>query len=201
MKNLEYEYISVREMGWDAYENINPHRLVPALLVSDELIPQSNAILHYLEEQFPEPPLLPADPILRAQSRAFAQYIVCEMHAVDIVRIRKFLDEDLNVDSEGLEQWSNHWFTNGFSKLEQTLANRPELKSFPCCYGEKPGWAELHLVPHLRKGISRFNLDITQYPLLANIYKYCVTQQDFIKAAPQSQPDYPGEIIDPSTEK
>lgn len=138
LKKQSYEYVSVRDMGWDEFEKLNPHRLVPALQIGCELIPQSNAILHYLEEQFSDPPLLPSDPVIRAQVRALAQHIVCEMHAVDVLRIRKFMQRTLNVDQEGLEAWSRHWFTDGFSKLEKTLASR--TTKHPFCYSARPGW-------------------------------------------------------------
>ena len=84
LKGLEYEYISVGDIGWDAYEQINPQRLMPTLKLGDRIVPQSTAILEYLEETFPEPPLLPDDPVVRAQARGFAQHIVSEMHAIDV---------------------------------------------------------------------------------------------------------------------
>ena len=120
------------------------------------------------------------------------------MHAVDILRIRKFLSKEIGVDNAGLECWSNHWFTTGFSELETTLSAR--TTAFSYCFGDTPGWAELHLIPHLRKGITRFNLDITNYPLVANIYEKCVGLPEFVKAAPQNQPDWPGQIIEPENE-
>jgi maleylacetoacetate isomerase len=198
LKDLNYDYVSVRDMGWDVYEKTNPHRLVPALQIGDALIPQSNAILHYLEEQFPDPSLFPADPVIRAQARAFAQHIVCEMHAVDVLRIRKFLAGKLNVDETGLEHWSQHWFADGFSKMEQALASRSQPFTF--CYGEQPGWAELHLVPHMRKAITRFDVDVERYPIINEIFARCVDLPAFMKAAPASQPDYPGAIENPGME-
>ena len=198
LKNLSYDYLSVREIGWDAYEKINPHRLVPALQVADALIPQSNAILHYLEEQFPEPSLFPEDPVTRAQARAFAQHIVCEMHAVDVLRIRKVLADKLNVDETGLSDWSQHWFADGFSKMEQTLASRSQ--PYPFCYGEQPGWADLHLVPHMRKAITRFDVDVQKYPLTNEVFNLCVELPAFKKAAPVAQSDYPGSIENPGME-
>jgi len=198
LKNLDYDYVSVREIGWDAYEEVNPNRLVPALQVGDDLIPQSNAILHYLEEQFPEPSLFPTDPVVRAQARAFAQHIVCEMHAVDVLRIRKFLNSSLDVDEAGLRKWSDHWFRDGFVKMEQAMVARST--GFAFCYGEHPGWADLHLVPHMRKAVTRFDVDVQQFPTIHEIYTRCVDLPAFIKAAPVSQPDYPGAIDNPGLE-
>ena len=140
MKKLDYEYVSVRDIGWDEIRKINPQGLVPAMALGDQVITQSNAILHFLEERVPNPSILPSDLILRAQARAFAQAIVCEMHAVDILRIRKFLSKEIGVDNAGLECWSNHWFTTGFSELETTLSAR--TTAFSYCFGDTPGWAE-----------------------------------------------------------
>lgn len=184
LKGLSCETISVDDIGWDAYERINPQRLVPTLSVGDQLIPQSNAILHYLDEQFPELPLLPGDPVLRAQSRSFAQYISCEMHAVDIRRVRKYMQDAFALDQPHLDRWSDHWFTQGFTRLEAMLRGRSTIHDF--CYGDRPGWAEVHLVPHMRKGVTRFNLDRTAFPLLSAIFDKCIDQPAFVAAAPRS---------------
>ncbi len=184
LKNLSYETISVDDIGWDTYERINPQRLVPTLAVDDQLIPQSNAILHYLEERCPELPLLPSDPVLRAQARSFAQYISCEMHAVDIRRVRKYLQEAFALQQSQLDRWSDHWFTEGFSRLETMLLGQSNAHDF--CFGDQPGWAEAHLVPHMRKGVTRFNLDRTAFPQLSAIYDKCIDHPAFIAAAPQT---------------
>ena len=197
LKHLDYKYVSVSEIGWDAYERINPQRLMPALKLGDEIVPQSSAILEYIEERFPEPRLLPNDAVVRAQARGFAQHIVSEMHAIDVIRVRKFLRDELKVEQTGIDKWQHYWFRKGFTALEELLARRP--KSFPYCYSAAPGWADLHLVPQVRKGLSRFNLDLSPYPTIARIYERCVELPAFIKAAPQSQPDYPGAIIEPGS--
>ena len=184
LKDLSYEAISADDIGWDAYERINPQRLVPTLAVDDQLIPQSNAILHYLEEQFPELPLLPSDPVLRAQSRSFAQYISCEMHAVDIRRVRKYLQNAFALQQSQLDRWSDHWFTEGFSRLETILQGQSKAHDF--CFEDRPGWAEVHLVPHMRKGVTRFNLDRTAFPRLSAIYEKCIDHPAFVAAAPQT---------------
>ncbi|MGI9356505.1 MAG: maleylacetoacetate isomerase [Rhizobiaceae bacterium] len=195
MKRIGYEYISVGQIGWEAYEKINPQRLMPTLLVEDQIIPQSTAILEYLEETFPEPRLLPANAITRAQARGFAQHITSEMHAIDVIRVRRFLENQLRVDQEGIARWQHHWFATGFTALEEILARRS--RPFAYCYSDTPGWAELHLVPQVRKGLSRFNLNLAAYPLIADVYKNCIDLPAFIASAPQSQPDYPGTVIEP----
>ena len=196
LKGIEYDYISVNNLGWDVYERINPQRLIPTLKVGDALIPQSTAILEYLEETHPDPALLPRDPILRAQSRGFAQHIVSEMHAIDVIRVRRFLGNELGVGAGDIGRWQQHWFTKGFTALEALLARRPE--TWPCCYGEDPGWADLHLIPQMRKGLTRFGVDPSEWPLLAGIFQRCTALPAFVAATPEQQPDWPGRIVEPT---
>jgi len=195
LKGIDYEYVSVGEISWEVYERINPQRLMPALKIGDQIVPQATAILEYLEETYPKPALLPADPVLRAQARAFAQHVVSEMHAIDVIRVRRFLHNQLGVDQEGIAHWQNHWFANGFAALEELLARRQTAWTF--CFGETPGWADLHLTPQVTKGIARFNVDMAPYPLISGIHKACVTLPAFIAATPAEQPDYPGRVIEP----
>lgn len=196
LKQLDYDYISVREIGWEAYREINPQGLMPALRIGDQIIAQSTAILEYLEETCPEPPLLPSDPVTRALARGFAQHITSEMHAVDVIRIRRFLHNSLGVDRDGLDHWQSHWFDVGFKALEELLRRRQS--HWPYCYGEAPGWADLHLVPQVRKGISRFSVDMTPFPLIHGIYERCVDQPAFVAATPEQQPDFTGKWAEPS---
>ena len=105
LKGIDYDYVSVGQMGWDVYETINPQRLMPALKIGDHIVPQATAILEYLEETYPEPALLPADPVLRAQARGFAQHVVSEMHAIDVIRVRRFLHHELGVGEAGIDHW------------------------------------------------------------------------------------------------
>ncbi len=196
LKGLTYDYISVNDIGWDAYERINPQRLIPTLKAGEALIPQSTAILEYLEETLPEPALLPKDPVLRAQVRGFSQHIVSEMHAIDVIRVRRFLGNDLGVGADGIAHWQRHWFAKGFKALEALLARRPE--TWPFCFGETPGWADLHLVPQMRKGLTRFGVDVAAYPLLHGVFERCIGLPEFIAATPERQPDWPGRIVEPT---
>lgn len=195
LKSIDYTYVSVGTIGWEAYEKINPQRLMPALEIGGQMIPQSTAILEYLEETYRNPALLPADPVLRAQARGFSQHIVSEMHAIDVIRVRRFLHNELAIDQAGIDHWQRHWFATGFTVLEELLARRQT--PWPYCFGETPGWADLHLIPQVRKGLSRFDVDMSPYPLIDDVFKACVGLPAFIAAAPQAQSDYPGEIIEP----
>jgi maleylacetoacetate isomerase len=195
LKAIDYEYISVGQLGWDTYRQINPQGLMPAIVVAGQIIAQSTAILEYLEETYPTPPLLPANPIVRAQTRALAQHITSEMHAIDVIRVRRFLSNELGVDQAGIDRWQRHWFLVGFDAVEETLRRRRE--PLPCCFSEEPGWAELHLVPQVHKGIARFSIDMTPFPLIQGIYDHCVVHPAFVSATPERQPDYPGALIEP----
>lgn len=193
LKGIDYRYVPVGSSGdisWDDYEKINPQRLMPALKIGAVVVPQSSAILDYLEEVFPEPGLLPSDPVLRAQARGFAQHIVSEMHAIDVVRVRRFLRDELRVDQTGIKAWQSHWSAKGFAALEEMLVRRDTPWRY--CFGDTPGWADLHLIPQVRKGVSRLDLDMSQYPHINGVYRACVEQPAFIAAAPEAQKDFPG---------
>lgn len=196
LKGIAYDYVSVMEIGLDAYRKINPQGLMPTLMVDGQPMAQATAILEYLEEAYPDPTLLPVDPILRARARGFAQHITSEMHAIDIIRIRRFLHQSLNVDEAGIGRWQRHWFDIGFNTLETELSRREE--ALPFCFSEAPGWADLHLVPQVRKGMSRFNVDMKPFPLIAGIFERCAVLPAFIAAAPEQQPDYKGAFAEPS---
>lgn len=198
LKNISYNYISVGSNGdvsWDEYEQINPQRLMPALKIGTEIIPQATAILEYLEETYPNPSLLPDAPIIRAQARGFAQHIVSEMHAIDVIRVRRFLHNELQIGQSGIDSWQTHWFTKGFAALEELLERRGTPWRY--CFSDTPGWADLHLVPQVRKGVDRFNLDLTRYPHIERIFRNCVDLPAFIAASPQEQTDFPQTTNEP----
>ncbi len=199
LKGIDYDYVSVGQMGRQVYEKINPQGLMPALKIGNQIVPQATAILEYLEETYPEPPLLPRDPVLRAQARGFAQHVVSEMHAIDVIRVRRVLHHDLGVDQAGIDHWQRHWFATGFTALEELLARRPTAWTY--CYGDVPGWADLHLVPQVAKGLSRFDVDMAPYPLIHGVFKGCVNLPAFIAATPAQQPDYPGEVVEPELQQ
>lgn len=196
LKGLDYEYVSVRAIGLDAYRRINPQGLMPALMVDGRAMAQATAILEYLEETHPDPPLLPEDPIRRGQARAFGQHVTSEMHAIDVIRVRRFLHQELGVDEAGLAKWQRHWFDVGFAVLEEHLRRREA--DWPFCFGETPGWADLHLVPQVRKGITRFDVDMAAFPLIGGVYARCAALPAFAAAAPENQPDYAGAFSEPS---
>jgi len=188
LKGLTYDYVSVPALGWDAYRAVNPQGLMPALEVGGRVVAQSTAILEYLEERHPEPRLLPDDPILKAQARAFGQLIAADLHPLNNHRVRVFLTKELNVSEPQVRHWYGHWVAVGLSALEVTLERRPE--PWPFCFGQEPGWADLHLVPQMRNA-RRFECDLTAYPHLRAVEARCFELDAFRLARPEHQPDHP----------
>ena len=189
LKGVACEYVPLRSLPPGEYKRLNPQGLLPLLEVDGRTIAQSSAILEYLEESFPTPSLLPADPVIRAQARAFGAHIAAEMHAVTVTRIRTFLKDGLSLEDADVSRWVAHWLREGFTALEASLASRP--RPWPFCFGDTPGWADLHLVPQLANA-RRLGCDVTPYPTLLAIEANCVDLDAFRRARPEAQPDFPG---------
>lgn len=189
LKGLAFEYIAHELEPTPEYRRINPQVLLPTLEIDGQYIAQSAAILEFLEERHPKPALLPADPVLRAQARAFGAHVAAEMHAITAPRVRAFMSAELAVQPPGLLRWLNHWMTAGFTALEQTLANRPHPFSF--CFGETPGWADIHLVPQLTIARRR-GFDPSAFTRLLAVEARCLEIEAFQRARGENQPDYPG---------
>ena len=188
LKGVAYDYVSAVALG-DRYAALNPQGLMPALEIDGRIIAQSGAILEWLEETHPDPPLLPADPVTRAQARGFGQHIAAKMHALTIMRVRRYLAETMGADAAAIEAWQNHWMTLGLTALEAALAERSQ--PWPFAFGETPGWADLHLIPQLRNA-RRFGCDLQPYARLLAVEARCIDLPAFRDARPENQPDYPG---------
>ena len=191
LKGIAYEYVSAGSLAPGDYARINPQGLMPALEVDGRVIPQSAAILAYLEEQFPVPSLFPSDAVLRAQARAFGAIVAAEMHAITVNRVRKFLATDHHVDADGLQRWVEHWLAEGFAALEAMQAQRERARPF--CFGETPGWSDLHLVPQLAAA-RRLGCDVAPYARLLAVEANCISLDAFVRARPEAQPDYPDAV-------
>jgi maleylacetoacetate isomerase len=187
LKGVPYDYVPAVALG-DRYAQLNPQGLMPALEVGGRVIAQSGAILDYLEEMHPAPPLLPADPVTRAQARAFGQHIAAEMHAITVMRVRRYLAEAMGADAAAIEAWQKHWTRLGLIALEAALADRTE--PWPFAFGDTPGWADLHLIPQLRNA-RRFDCDVSPYAHLLAVEARCVDLPAFRDARPEHQPDFP----------
>ncbi|MEO0991350.1 MAG: glutathione S-transferase N-terminal domain-containing protein, partial [Pseudomonadota bacterium] len=184
LKDVPYTQISQADIGWPAYEALYPSRLLPTLVVDGVAVGQSGAILDFVEETWPEPALLPKDRIDRARVRAFGLLIASDMHPLDTRRVRKFMAAELGLGEEPIQRWQAHWAEQGFRSLEEILLRRSEATPF--AFGETPGWADLHLVPHMRKYVTRFGFDFGPFPTIMGVYDRCNQHPAFRAAAPKA---------------
>ncbi|MDX1901768.1 MAG: maleylacetoacetate isomerase [Gammaproteobacteria bacterium] len=186
VKALSYEKISIHlvnhggEQRSPEYQAINPQALVPTLQDDDKTLTQSLAIIEYLNDQYPTPPLLPQDAYTKARVRAFALAIAADVHPLNNLRVLKYLTDDLKISEELKNQWYQHWIAKGLSALEAQL-NDVTHKTF--CFGESPSIADIFLIPQLYNA-ERFKCDLTPYPRLMRIYTHCKTLPEFMNAWP-----------------
>jgi maleylpyruvate isomerase len=191
MKGLTYRYVAHHLRHGDhhepAYLAVNPQGLVPALVWKDgTLLLQSLAIMEFLDECVPEPPLLPADPLGRARVRMLAQMIACDIHPVNNLRILTSLRALYGAGDDDIANWFRHWVNETFEPLEKILASSAATGTF--CHGETPGIADICLVAQVANN-ARFNIDMAPYPVIARINAACMELPAFIRAAPANQPD------------
>jgi len=192
LKGLAYEYAPIhllRDGGQQLkpdYRELNPDGIVPTFIDGDDVLTQSLAIIEYLEETHPEPPLLPGTPLDRAFIRSVALQIACEIHPVDNLRVLKYLKHTLKVGDEAKDAWYRHWLESGFESLEKRLANDSRVGKL--CFGDTPTLADLCLVPQVFNA-RRFNLDMSRYPTIERIADHAGQIDAFARAAPGQQPD------------
>jgi maleylpyruvate isomerase len=192
LKGLAYEQIPIHlrrgggEQFTAAYKAINPQALVPALDDGGQILTQSLAIIEYLDERYPKPPLLPSEPADRARVRSLALIVACEIHPIQNLRVLVHLKNNLKQSDDGLNLWARHWIDLGLSALEQTVASGPQRGRF-CC-NDNPTLADICLVPQLANA-RRFGCDLSAYPTLLEIETACNTLPAFANAAPEKQPD------------
>ncbi|HET6395207.1 MAG TPA: maleylacetoacetate isomerase [Pseudoxanthomonas sp.] len=195
LKGLAFEALPVhllRDGGQqhaEAYRALNPQELVPVLMHGRRAVRQSLAILEYLDECWPEPPLLPDTARGRARVRALAQAVACDIHPLNNLRVLQFFDRQWNVPQAERDEWVRHWIATGLAALEAMLADDPNTGAF--CHGDVPGLADCCLVPQLYNA-RRFGMDPAAWPTLARIERACLALPAFRAAAPEAQPDAPG---------
>ncbi|MCX9156450.1 maleylacetoacetate isomerase [Niveibacterium sp. 24ML] len=168
------------------YLALNPQALVPALEDDGHLLTQSLAIIEYLDEVVPAPPLLPADAPGRARVRAIAQSIACEIHPLNNLRVLAYLTKTLGVADAARQDWYRHWVFTGFGALETQLSRDPACGVF--CHGDSPTIADCCLVPQVFNA-RRFEIDLSAFPTLVRIDAACQRLAAFVDAAPARQPD------------
>ena len=192
LKGLQYEQapIHLRRGGGEqlspAYKAINPQALVPALEDGGKILTQSLAIIEYLEERYPQPPLLPRDPADKAVVRSMALIIACEIHPVQNLRVLQYVKREYNQSDEQVNRWAQHWIDLGLAALEQMIVAQPRRGRF--CFGDTPTLADICLVPQLGNA-RRYGCDLSPYPAIMEIEKNCVALPAFADAAPEKQPD------------
>jgi maleylacetoacetate isomerase len=168
------------------YRSINPQALVPALTVEDNTIAQSLAIIEYLDETYPDPPLMPRSPVNRARVRAMALAIACDMHPLNNLRVLNYLRSPLGQDEETVNAWYRHWIAVGFSGLEQEA--RRATGDGRHMFGQSVTVADIYLVPQMFNA-RRFKCDLDPYPTLRAISAHLESLPAFAKAAPEAQPN------------
>jgi maleylpyruvate isomerase len=190
LKGLAYEQVAIdlrreQHLG-DDYRVINPQQLVPALDVGGRILTQSPAIIEWLEERHPEPPLLPAEADARAQVRALAAIVGCDIHPVNNRRILEALRHRFGADDAAVNDWCGTWISAGFDAFQALVEahGRPG----PFAFGERPTLADVYLVPQIESA-RRFKVDMARWPRLAAIDAACSGIDAFQRAAPLAQPD------------
>ena len=190
LKGVAHEQVAVdlrREQHLtDAYKAINPQQLVPALDVEGKLMTQSPAIIEWLEERYPDPPLLPSDANDRAHVRALAAIVGCDIHPVNNRRILEALRHRFGADEAAVNEWCGTWIGAGFDSFESLVDARG--RSGPFAFGARPTLADVYLVPQIESA-RRFKVDMTRWPRLVAIDAACGQLEAFRSAAPAVQPD------------
>ena len=190
LKGLAYEQVAVdlrrEEHLGDAFKAINPQQFVPVLEADERLMIQSPAIIEWLEERYPTPPLLPGDAGDRAQVRALAGIVGCDVHPINNRRILEALRHRFGADEAAVNDWCGTWISEGFDAIEALLARDPQRGDF--CFGSTPTLADVYLVPQVESA-RRFKVDLARWPLIQAVDAACGQLEAFRKAAPSAQPD------------
>jgi maleylpyruvate isomerase len=173
------------EQSAEAYRALNPQGLVPLLVVDERRLTQSLAIIEYLDERHPQPPLLPEAIEDRAWVRAAAQSIACDIHPLDNTRVMQYLETTLGLDAPRRDEWYRHWIELGFRALETQLAERGSERF---CFGAAPTLADVCLIPQVANS-QRVKMDLSPYPRIRAINDHCLTLPAFDHARPALQPD------------
>lgn len=169
-----------------AFKALNPQGMVPALDTGDAVLTQSLAIIEWLDETHPAPPLLPPDAIGRAHVRAFAQIIACEIHPLHNLRVLNHIKQHYGTDQAGADEWCRHWIAEGLTACEAVAVAQTHGGAFT--FGDAPGLADICLVPQIFAA-GRFGLDLTPFPRLRDIAAACAALPAFADAHPARQPD------------
>jgi maleylacetoacetate isomerase len=188
LKGLDYDYRAVHlarnEQFAESYAAVSAARLVPLLRDGEHSISQSLAIIEYLEETRPEPPLLPAGPVERAHVRSLALDIACEIHPLNNLRVLRYLVQSMKVSEEDKDRWYRHWVETGLEVVERRLQAQPSRY----CHGDRPTLADCVLVPQIFNA-RRFNCRLDHVPQVMRVFDACMQLDAFEKTRPEACPD------------
>lgn len=194
LKGMSYETMPVHllrdggEQHAAPFSDLNPQELVPVLLHGSRILRQSMAIIEYLDETWPSPPLMPATARDRQRVRAIAQMIACDLHPLNNLRVMQFFEKTWNVPQAERDTWTRHWIKTGLDAIEDTLCDNPSTGAF--CDGEQPTMADCCLVPQVYNA-ERFGVDLAPYHTIRRITQTCLALEAFQAARPENQPDAP----------
>ncbi|HEY2033166.1 MAG TPA: maleylacetoacetate isomerase [Rhizomicrobium sp.] len=168
------------------YKAVNPQELIPALVHDGHTVTQSLAIIEYLNEIMPEPPLLPKDTNGRARCREIACVVACDIHPVNNLRLGQYMKRVLGKTDDDVFDWHRHWITLGFDALEKMLSSSPDTGKF--CHGDTPTIADICLIPQVANA-RRVKLELDPWPTISRIEAHALANPAFDAALPKNQPD------------
>lgn len=190
LKKLDWNYIPIHlvknEQLQPQYAELSPAKLVPLLRDGDELISQSLAIIEYLEETHPTPPLLPRAAAERARVRGLALDIACEIHPLDNLRVLRYLVREMGVAEEAKDRWYRHWVETGLEAVEHKLAGGPFTGRY--CHGDVPTLADCVLAPQIFNA-QRYGCRLEHVPTVMRVFNACMEHEAFVSTQPSACPD------------
>jgi maleylacetoacetate isomerase len=189
LKGLPYDYkpvhLAKNEQFKESYAAVSASRLVPLLVDGEQQLTQSMAIMEYLDETHPNPPLLPGSAIDRARIRALAQDIACEIHPLNNLRVLRYLVRDMKVSEDDKNRWYRHWVETGLEVVERRLAAAPSTY----CHGSTPTLADCVLVPQIFNA-QRFDCRLDHVPQVMKVFEACMKLPAFEQSRPENCPDF-----------
>jgi maleylacetoacetate isomerase len=191
LKGIAYEpsfvHLPKGEHRQPEYAELNPQALVPTLALDNGTrLTQSLAIIEYLDETYPQQPLIPKDSLGRGRVRSLALLVACEIHPLNNLRTLQYLRRQLGQDEQGIKTWYSHWIDDGLAKLEAELAASKATGKF--CHGDTPSMADCCLVPQVFNA-KRYDCDLGPYATTMRVFEACMKLDAFDRAQPSKQPD------------